>query len=103
MAATRITGPFNPRLLRTKDAASYLGMSPGQIRRLVQDGVLPVIKNGTGEHAPFLARCSRPRFICRTRQSSYRSGKIASVRWNIHDIEEKESERCGPWQVRWEG
>jgi excisionase family DNA binding protein len=54
MVATRITGPFNPRLLRTKDAASYLGMSPGQIRRLVQDGVLPVIKNGTGEHAPFL-------------------------------------------------
>ncbi len=54
MVATRINGSLNPRLLRTKDAARYLGMSAGQIRRLVQDGMLPVIKNGTGEHAPFL-------------------------------------------------
>jgi excisionase family DNA binding protein len=54
MAATRITESMTARLLRTKDAARYLGMSAGQIRRLIQDGVLPVIKNGTGEHAPFL-------------------------------------------------
>ena len=54
MNVARTTGPLNPRLLRTKDAARYLGMSAGQIRRLVQDGVLPVIKNGKGEHALFL-------------------------------------------------
>ncbi len=41
------TGPIGvtvtPRLLRTRDAAAYLGCSPWKIRRLVQDGVLPYI------------------------------------------------------------
>lgn len=54
MAGARKTESLTARLLRTKNAARYLGMSAGQIRRLIQDGVLPVIKNGTGEHAPFL-------------------------------------------------
>ena len=54
MTGNRTRESLAARLLRTKDAARYLGMSAGQIRRLIQDGVLPVIKNGTGEHAPFL-------------------------------------------------
>ena len=54
MVANRLIGQLNPRLLRTKDAPRYLGMGASQIRRLIQDGVLPVIKNGAGEHAPFL-------------------------------------------------
>ncbi len=33
----------NPRLLRTRDAATYLGCSSWKIRKLVQDGALPYI------------------------------------------------------------
>jgi excisionase family DNA binding protein len=33
-----------PRLLRTRDAAAYLGCSSWKIRRLVQDGALPSIR-----------------------------------------------------------
>ena len=40
------------RLLRTKDAAHYLGMSPGKLRRLTQDGDLPVIQHD--EQSPWL-------------------------------------------------
>jgi excisionase family DNA binding protein len=32
-----------PRLLRTRDAATYLGCSSWKIRRLVQDGALPFV------------------------------------------------------------
>lgn len=34
---------ITPRLLRTREAATYLGCSRWKIRRLVQDGVLPYI------------------------------------------------------------
>jgi hypothetical protein len=40
------------RLLRTKEAARYLGMSPGKLRRLTQCGDLPIIKHD--EHSPWL-------------------------------------------------
>jgi len=40
------------RLLRTKEAALYLGMSPGKLRRLTQSGELPVIQHD--EHSPWL-------------------------------------------------
>jgi excisionase family DNA binding protein len=38
-----IGGTVTPRLLRTRDAATYLGCSSWKIRRLVQDGALPYI------------------------------------------------------------
>ncbi len=44
--------PITKRLLRTKQAALYLGMSPGKLRRLTQDGELPVIQHD--EHSPWL-------------------------------------------------
>jgi excisionase family DNA binding protein len=34
---------ITPRLLRTREAAAYLGCSAWKIRRLVQDGALPYI------------------------------------------------------------
>jgi excisionase family DNA binding protein len=37
-----------PRLLRTKPAANYLGIAPKKLRRLVQDGRLPVVEDGDG-------------------------------------------------------
>lgn len=40
------------RLLRTKEAARYLGMSPGKLRRLTQCGELPIIQHD--ERAPWL-------------------------------------------------
>jgi excisionase family DNA binding protein len=40
------------RLLRTRDAAEYLSLSPWKVRRLIQDGRLPVVQDGEG--APFL-------------------------------------------------
>lgn len=40
------------RLLRTKDAASYLSISEWKLRRLSQDGELPFIQHGEG--TPFL-------------------------------------------------
>jgi excisionase family DNA binding protein len=36
------------RLLRTKEAAQYLGMSPGKLRRLTQCGDLPIIQHDQG-------------------------------------------------------
>ena len=42
----------NKRLLRTKEAAAYLSLSPWKVRRLIQDGRLPVVHDGDG--APFL-------------------------------------------------
>jgi hypothetical protein len=48
----RVTSYIPKRLLRTKDAALYLGMSPGKLRRLTQSGELPVIQHD--ERAPWL-------------------------------------------------
>jgi excisionase family DNA binding protein len=44
--------PARRRLLRTKEAAEYLSISPWKLRRLIQDGRLPVVQDGDG--APFL-------------------------------------------------
>jgi excisionase family DNA binding protein len=41
-SAARLT--VSRRLLRTRDAAAYLGFSPWQIRKLVQDGELPIVQ-----------------------------------------------------------
>lgn len=40
------------RLLRTKEAAEYLGISPWKLRRLIQSGQLPVVQDG--DDSPFL-------------------------------------------------
>jgi excisionase family DNA binding protein len=40
------------RLLRTKQAAAYLNMSPWKIRKLILDRRLPVVQDADG--APFL-------------------------------------------------
>lgn len=40
------------RLLRTKEAASYLSMSPWKLRQLIVRGKLPVVQ--TEETGPFL-------------------------------------------------
>jgi excisionase family DNA binding protein len=40
------------RLLRTRDAAQYLSISSWKLRRLIQDGRLPVVQDGEG--SPFL-------------------------------------------------
>jgi len=48
----RATSHIPRRLLRTKEAALYLGGSPGKLRRLTQDGELPIIQHE--ERAPFL-------------------------------------------------
>jgi len=40
------------RLLRTKEAAEYLGLSPWKLRRLIQCGQLPVVQDVDG--SPFL-------------------------------------------------
>ncbi len=38
----------NPRLIRTKDAARYLGVSPWKIRQLVLAGKLNFVDDGDG-------------------------------------------------------
>lgn len=38
----------NPRLIRTKDAARYLGVSPWKIRQLVLAGQLGFVDDGDG-------------------------------------------------------
>ena len=40
------------RLIRTRQAAEYLGMSEWKLRRLIQDGLLPHLHDGEG--SPFL-------------------------------------------------
>ena len=45
--------PANPkRLLRLKEAAAYLSLSPGKLRAVVQKGELPIVRYG--ENAPWL-------------------------------------------------
>jgi excisionase family DNA binding protein len=55
MATTRRSGRegLRPRLLRLKDAALYLSVSPGKLRTIIQNGELSVIKVGDGT-APWL-------------------------------------------------
>jgi excisionase family DNA binding protein len=48
----RLSNHIPRRLLRTKEAAQYLGMSPGKLRRLAQGGELPIIQHD--EHGPWL-------------------------------------------------
>ena len=48
----RAQPPIPKRLLRTREAARYLGMSPGKLRRLTQCGELPIIQHD--EHSPWL-------------------------------------------------
>ncbi|HYN15350.1 MAG TPA: helix-turn-helix domain-containing protein [Terriglobales bacterium] len=40
------------RLLKLKAAAEYLSLSPWKLRRLIQEGKLPVVQDGDG--SPFL-------------------------------------------------
>jgi excisionase family DNA binding protein len=40
------------RLFRTKEAAEYLCLSAWKVRRLIQDGLLPVVQDCEG--SPFL-------------------------------------------------
>jgi excisionase family DNA binding protein len=40
------------RLLRVRDAAQYVSLSPWKLRKLVQDGQLPIVKYA--ENAPWL-------------------------------------------------
>lgn len=48
----RVANHIPRRLLRTKEAALYLGMSPGKLRRLTQSGDLPIIQHD--ENSPWL-------------------------------------------------
>jgi len=52
MLLSNRNGASRRRLVRTKEAAEYLSMSPWKLRRLIQDGRLPVVQDGEG--APFL-------------------------------------------------
>jgi excisionase family DNA binding protein len=36
------------RLLRVREAAQYLSVSPWKLRRLVQDGLLPIVQDSEG-------------------------------------------------------
>jgi excisionase family DNA binding protein len=44
--------PSARRLLRLKQAAQYVSLSPWKLRKLVQDGQLPIVKYG--ENTPWL-------------------------------------------------
>jgi excisionase family DNA binding protein len=44
--------PRPRRLLRLRDAAQYLSLSPWKLRHIIQSGQLPIIKYG--ENAPWL-------------------------------------------------
>jgi len=39
---------FPPRLLKTKQGAAYLGISPWQLRRLISKGEIPIVQMGEG-------------------------------------------------------
>ncbi len=42
------------RLMRLKESATYLCISPWQLRRLIQTGEVAVIRQSENGHAPFL-------------------------------------------------
>jgi excisionase family DNA binding protein len=44
--------PSARRLLRLKQAAQYVSLSPWKLRKLIQDGQLPIVKYG--ENTPWL-------------------------------------------------
>ena len=46
------TKATNPRLFRLKMASEYLSLSPWKLRRLIQEGRLPVVQDCEG--GPFL-------------------------------------------------
>ncbi len=46
------TATLQRRLIRTKEAAAYLSMSDWKLRRLIQEGVFPVVQDREG--GPFL-------------------------------------------------
>ena len=46
------TKTTNRRLFKLKMAAEYLSLSPWKLRRLIQEGQLPVVQSGDG--GPFL-------------------------------------------------
>jgi excisionase family DNA binding protein len=46
------TATLQRRLIRTKEAASYLSMSDWKLLRLIQDGTFPVVQDQEG--GPFL-------------------------------------------------
>lgn len=39
---------LSKRLLRVREAAEYLSLSPWKLRRLVQDGLLPIVQSSEG-------------------------------------------------------
>lgn len=45
--------PTSKRLVRLKEGASYLSVSPWTLRRIVQAGEIPIVKIG-GEGSPWL-------------------------------------------------
>jgi len=42
------SSPLAKRLLRTREAAEYLSISAWKLRKLVQDGLLPIVQNSEG-------------------------------------------------------
>ncbi len=46
------TATMQRRLIRTKEAATYLSMSDWKLRRLIQEGTFPVVQDHEG--GPFL-------------------------------------------------
>jgi excisionase family DNA binding protein len=46
------TATLQRRLIRTKEAATYLSMSDWKLRRLIQEGTFPVVQDHEG--GPFL-------------------------------------------------
>jgi excisionase family DNA binding protein len=42
------SAPLGRRLLRTKEAAEYLSVSAWKVRKLVQDGLLPIVQDSDG-------------------------------------------------------
>jgi excisionase family DNA binding protein len=47
-----VTATLQRRLIRTKEAATYLSMSDWKLRRLIQEGIFPVVQDHEG--GPFL-------------------------------------------------
>jgi excisionase family DNA binding protein len=46
--AKPIKPSFAKRLLRVREAAEYLSLSPWKLRRLIQDGRLPIVQASEG-------------------------------------------------------